>query len=108
MQKIKGYITAAGLLCLFGYLGYKVINRVNTNHLLETKAEHVKAVIINKKNYMGNSPVSHEYSYSYTFTVNGKNYEGNSHDSNLKIGDSVEVEFVKNSPDLNKPLHPAE
>lgn len=105
MQKIKGYITVAGLLWLFGYIGYKIIQRVTTDRLLKTEAVHVKAIVINKKNYMGNSPVSHEYSFSYEFTVGGKHYEGNSHDSNLKIGDSVEVTYVKDSPELNKPLH---
>ncbi len=53
---------------------------------------------------MGNSPVSHEYTYSYQFIVNGKAYTGNSHDSKLRIGDSVEIEYAKSAPSHNRTL----
>ena len=65
MKKIKGLITIVCLLCLFGYIGYQIINRTFTNHLLMTEGVYIKAVIIDEKNFMGNSPVSHEYCYSY-------------------------------------------
>ena len=67
---------------------------------------HIKAVIIDEKNYLGNNPVKPVYSYSYRFTIGGITYTNDSHNTNLKVGDSIEVEYVKNSPSLNKPLNP--
>jgi len=107
MKKAKNILSIVILLVIFGYAGYKIlIGRFITNYLLKTDAVYTKAVIIDDKNYMGNR--SSIYAYSYMFTISGKIYTNNSHDSNLKIGDSVEVEYVKNWPSLNKPLHPKE
>ncbi|WP_157580911.1 hypothetical protein [Segetibacter koreensis] len=76
-----------------------------TNSLLKENAGQTKAVIINERNYMGNQPVHPKFSYSYEFTISGKKYTGNSHDTTLTIGDTVEVEYDKDMPSINKPLH---
>jgi len=36
---------------------------------------------------------------------NGKSYEGNAADRTLRIGDSVDVEYVKGFPSLNRAVH---
>lgn len=64
----------------------------------------LKAVIIEERNYMGNH--SSGFSYSYSFTVNSKTYTGHSHNPVLIIGDTIEIEYDKNNPVFNKPLHP--
>lgn len=51
---------------------------------------------------MGNSPVSHDGSYSYLFYVNGEAYKNGSKDPKLQIGDSTDVGYVKYWPDLNR------
>ena len=61
-----------------------------------------EAIIINERNYYPNSPVSHEFSYSYKFKVNDKSYYGDSHDSDFTIGETVMIEYVPFYPDFNK------
>jgi hypothetical protein len=61
-----------------------------------------KAVIINKKNFFGNSPVSRQFAYSYQFSVQGQRYEGNSRDSDLQVGDSILIEYAPSNPAYNQ------
>lgn len=105
MNKVKNIISVIVVIAVVGLLSYKVIVRVLTNHLLKTDAKYMKAVIIDEKNNYGNSPVSHEGAYSYRFTVDGKIYTNSSLDSRLKVGDSIEIEYVKSFPSLNRPVH---
>lgn len=93
-------------LALFGGLVYKIGKHVVRDHLLKTKAVHIKGVIIDDKNYSRNSPVTHPFTYSYRFLVDGRSYENNSYDPSLRVGDSVEVEYVKGWPSLNRAVHP--
>jgi len=55
---------------------------------------------------MGNQKAKPQFSYSYEFTVGGKKYTGNSHDIALRVGDTVEVEYDKEYPNINRPLNP--
>lgn len=105
---IKRVLATIILIWVFGSLGYKIGKRVITDNLIKNNSVHIKAVIIEDKNYMPNQPVHPEFSYSYQFIVNGKHYTNNSHDISLKVGDSVEVEYVKDWPFLNRPLHPTD
>ena len=57
---------------------------------------------------MANQPVAPKFSYSYQFVVKGEKYTGNAHNTGLKVGDTVEVEYNKDHPNINKPLHPKE
>lgn len=68
------------------------------NYLLDKNPTITKAVIVNEENYLGNSPVSHTFSYSYEFIANGKIYREDSRNEKLKIGDSVLVEYVNSFP----------
>jgi len=86
----------------------QVTKRALTDHMLGNNAQHTKAIIIDEKNYEPNQPVKAEFSYSYMFIANGKQYTGNSHNTKLSIGDTVEVEYVKSWPSLNRPLHPTD
>lgn len=62
-----------------------------------------KAVIINEKNYLPNSPVSHAFSYSYHFMVNGKDFNGDSGRPGLQIGDTIDIAYLKTNPNVNWP-----
>lgn len=55
------------------------------------------------KNYLGNSPVSHEYTYSYQFNADGKLYTGDSNDPKLVVGDTINVRYVIGWPSINDP-----
>ena len=108
MNKIKNIAWIILGFAVIGFFIYKVAKRSHTDHLLKNNAQSTKAVIIDERNYMGNQPVKPKFSYSYQFEINGEKYTGNAHDTSLKIGDTIEVEYVKDSPSLNKPLHPKE
>ena len=108
MDKVKNIAWIILGIAIIGFFIYKVASRPVTDHVLATNAQHIKAVIIDEKNYMGNQPVKPKFSYSYQFVINGKKYTGNAHDTSLKVGDSVEVEYNKEDPSINKPLNPKE
>ena len=108
INKIKNYFWIVFAISLFGYLISKIIRNSFTDSIIGNNPQTTKAIIINDKNYEPNSPVGAEFTYSYQFIVNGKSYEGNSHDQTLRIGDTVEVQFNKEYPNINKPLHPKE
>jgi hypothetical protein len=105
MSKFKNVSLAVFAFLLVASLVYKIFKRSLTDHLLKTDAQHIKAVIIDERNYAPNDPVKPEFSYSYMFIINGKAYTNNAHDASLKIGDSIEVIYVKNWPSLNRALH---
>lgn len=107
MNNFKGILITIAVFFVIGSVVYKVIHRAMTDHMLKTDSTIIKAVVIGEKNYETNDPVKPEYALSYMFVVNGKEYKNNTHDKNLKIGDSVEIEYVKGSPGMNKPLHPS-
>jgi hypothetical protein len=76
-----------------------------SNNIKSNNSIHVKAIIIDERNYMGNQNVKPQFSYSYEFTVNGEKYTGNSHDTTLKVGDTIAVEYDKNQPSISRPIN---
>jgi hypothetical protein len=102
-NKIKDYTWIAIVFILFGYLFYKIAVNSFTDHFLGDDIRVIKAVIIDDKKYLPNQPVKSEFTYSYQFTVNGQRCTGNSHDTTLMVGDSIDVKFNKNHPSINKP-----
>lgn len=80
------------------------VRGMSRNNALEGKTKEIRAVVIDKRNYFGNSPVSQEFSYSYKFSINNKAYEGNTRDSNLLIGDSITIRYALENPEYNEPL----
>jgi len=106
MKKISNlFWILLGLSC-FCYFIFLIGKRFLTDRISKSDIIYTKAVIINEKNFMGNR--SERFAYSYQFLINGEKYTGDSHDENLKVGDTVQIEYDKNHPILNKPLHPKE
>lgn len=91
---------------VIGFFLFKVFRKMYVNDVLDNKATIVKAIIIYEKNYMGNQPVNPKFSYSYQFKIEGKKYTGNVHDNSLIVGDTIEVLYDRNNPNINKPLNP--
>jgi len=108
MKKIKDIAWVVVGIAFICFFTYKVAFRVLRDHLLKNNSQTTKAVIINEKNYEVNQPVKPEFSYSYQFEINGRKYFGNAHDPSLRIGDTIEIEYVKDYPRMSKPLHPKE
>ncbi len=108
MGKVKNIAWIAIGILIVGYVIYKIAVNSFTDHFLGNNPQRTKAVIIDHRNYMPNQPVKAEFSYSYQFMVKGEKYTGNSHYTTVKVGDSVEVEYNKDHPNINKPLNPKE
>ncbi|MBB5644212.1 hypothetical protein [Pedobacter cryoconitis] len=108
MKKVKNIVWIVIGILIVGYVIYKIAVNSFTDSLLGNNPQRAKAVIIDHRNYMPNQPVKAEFSYSYQFMVNGEKYIGNSHDITVKVGDSVEIEYNKEHPNVNKPLNPKE
>lgn len=97
-----------GLIMLVGITGFWLktcIENTTTNGALEGKTLQARAIVIDKKNYFGNSPVSRQFSYSYRFFIKGKTYEGNTKDPDFRVGDSLTVKYVSAKPEYSEPLN---
>jgi hypothetical protein len=105
MNKIKNIFWLTLACAFMVFFLYKVARRALTDHLLKNNANYAKAVIIDEKNYMPNQDVKPQFTYSYEFKFDGKKYTGNSHDTTVKIGDTIKVKFYKDLPSLNVPLY---
>ena len=104
MKKFRTYFGGFLIIALIGYWAWIFITRQVKGHLLKNNSKVIKAVIINHRNDMGNSPVSHQYSYSYKFEVNGESYIGDSLDPKFDIGDTILVRYANDYPVFNEPL----
>jgi len=108
MNKIKDIFWLTVGAAVFGSFIYVMGKRFLINHIPKDNIRYVKAVIINVKNWDPNDRVHSDYHYSYSFTVDGKTYVNDSNDPSFKVGDSIEIEYNKNYPSLNKPVDPKE
>jgi len=107
-NKVKNIAWIVLGILILGYAGYKIAVNSFTRHFLGINPQQTKAVIIAHRNYMPNQPIKAEFSYSYQFIVNGQKYTGNSHDTSVNVGDTVEIEYNKDHPNVNRPLNPKE
>ena len=105
MKKLKGVFWFLVALGFVSFFVFKIGERAFTNQLLKRNGQIIEAVIINKRNYNGNDKVKPGFIYSYQFEVNGKKYTGNSHNKTVTVGDTIEIEYVKGLPILNRPLY---
>lgn len=100
LRKYYVLIFVFGIFCFWIFeIGYRNFK----SYFLVNNSIPCKAVIINEKNYYGNSPVSKEFSYSYSFEVEGTIYKGNSNESTYKLGDTILIEYVSFYPNFNRP-----
>lgn len=102
MKNVKKYISGIFFFFCLGIFVYEVANSTIRGYVLTDKSPKVKAFIINEKNYFGNTPVSHEFSYSYSFKIDDKIYKGDSMESKFNVGDSIIVRYLKSNPSLNE------
>ena len=93
------------VLSLFGYFVYVLGTGAIRQKKLKATSTTTYAVVINEKNYFGNSPVSHQFSYSFEFTVDGKKYTGNTLDYNCQVGDIIRIKYVPTNPTFNEKLN---
>ena len=75
------------------------------NYCISKAPVEVYGIIIDDKNYFGNSPVSKEFSYSYSFNIGCENYKGDSQNENFQIGDSIKIEYCVFFPYFNRTIN---
>jgi hypothetical protein len=85
-----------------GYILYVTGRKILTECLLRRDAIQTRAIIIDEENYIGSKPLSPNRSYSYCFYVNGESYTNDSKDPKLQVGDSIDIEYVRYWPSLNR------
>lgn len=108
-KKISDYFWSLATIVVILYVTFKFGYAILNNNLVDEKAIHITAVVIDEENYYPNQHIApYRFSYSYEFEVGGKKYKGNSHDESLMVGDSVEVKYYEHCPYFNKPVHPKE
>ncbi|WP_157962936.1 hypothetical protein [Chitinophaga deserti] len=100
--KLKHIVSFLLFLFILGSLLFNIGKHQIAKYFLKGDVLYTRGVIIDEKNFSGNSPVSQEFSYSYVVIVNGKRYKNNSHDPKYKVGDSVEVKYSKVWPGFNR------
>ncbi|BDC99257.1 hypothetical protein PEPS_15380 [Persicobacter psychrovividus] len=71
-------------------------------YLLDHYAIEIPARVINEKNFWGNSPVSHTFSYSYEFSVDGKRFKADSRNKTLKVGNHITIEYLPAYPTFSR------
>jgi hypothetical protein len=92
-----------GVIIFFLYDCSKLlIVSVQKKNAFSKETIKTKAVVINKKNFFGNNPVTQAFAYSYKFEVNGIQYEGNTWDSDYRVGDSVLIEYSPENPEFHR------
>jgi hypothetical protein len=89
------------IIVVYFFIGI-VLRGIIKNHLINSSPTTTTAVIVDEVNYWGNSPVSHTFSYSYEYIVDENIYRVDSRNENLKIGDSVIIEFVNFYPKFSR------
>jgi len=104
LKKTITYIRLGILLLSLGYFAYTVFWNNIKHSKLTTMSPRIEAVIINEKNFFGNSPVSHDFSYSYRFKIDGKVYKGDSMNSKYGIGEVILVRYDQSDPNINEPV----
>ena len=99
---IKKYYVLSVIFIVILFFPSLFIYRNVKTYCINNYNQEVKAVLVDERNYFGNSPVLHEYSYSYSFFIEKENYKGNSFNSALSVGDSITIEYCKFFPNFNR------
>ena len=87
-----------------GYSAFLLTKGAAEQEQLNTQSVVKQAVVIDEKNYFGNSPVSHQFAYSFEFATDGKKYTGNTRDSRCRVGDVIKIKYVPANPSFNAKL----
>lgn len=102
MQKLKSklillfYFFIFLLFCLYVFR-YKIYN-----YLLDGNSVEIEAIIIDHKNILSKSAIDPEFTYSYSFFVNGDKYTGDSKNQKYKVGNKINVEYCPYWPQVNR------
>jgi hypothetical protein len=104
IKKIKDYwilILVALVILYFPFIFLKTIVR---DYVLNNHSKITKGVVIDERNYIWNDKVNHSFTYSYKFILKNSKYKGDSNKKNMRVGDSILIEYYPVFPSLNRLL----
>ena len=90
------------LLAVPSYFIYILGQELIRSRRLDSSGIIARALVIDDKNYWGNSPVSRTYSCSYSFEVEGKKYIGDTRTTECRPDQIVSIEYVPDCPRFNR------
>ncbi|NQX56908.1 hypothetical protein HQN86_25040 [Pedobacter panaciterrae] len=99
-KKIKSILGFTLFIGCF-YMLLKECNRRDS--LSNSRTKTVKAIVTSKEHILPNSKVTFPFTYGYEFYVDGKKYEGNTHDEKYLPGEYIVIEYVDGKPEYNSP-----
>ncbi|CAA9196815.1 hypothetical protein FLA105534_01330 [Flavobacterium bizetiae] len=107
-EKLKAWLFLIGLAIM---VSYTFLKHPIQDSLLLKNGKTIRAVIINERGYNGKGGfISKEENgdpivYKYRFTINGKEYTGDSQSTKFSIGDSIDVLYLESFPSVNRPTY---
>ena len=101
-RDLKGLIAILIVIGSVLYIPYDLFMAYRKNNIPQDKIVHTKAVIIDEENYFPNDQVEFRYTYSYEFKVDGKIYKGDSNNMTVHVGDTIDIIYNKNNPNINR------
>lgn len=105
-NKVYNYISRFFIICIVVYLFALIFKWFIIDFVLQKHASIKKGVIINEENIYPNQNISpRDFSYSYSFYVNNKEYKGDSQSNKFSVGDSIEVFYLEYCPSINRPAY---
>ena len=94
----KNKISLIFFLVLIAWFVYTGAKKTKTNNDLYKKGEIAKAVVIDKRK-VGGKGIER---VSYSFSFNGQRYEGWVDDDYYEVGDTIQILFLKENPEINE------
>jgi hypothetical protein len=101
-RKIRNFFLITIVLIPFLYVALNIIKWPIFNILIDKYGVNTKGIIVNEKNISGKGVITKMYTYNYEFEADGEKYYGDSKNSNYKIGNTVEVEYLIFFPKINR------
>lgn len=104
IKKIKDYWILILVALVVIYLPFIFLKTIVRDYVLNNHSKIIKGVVINERNYLPYDKVNHSYTYSYEFILKNTKYKGDSNKKNMRVGDSILVEYYPIFPSFNRLL----
>jgi uncharacterized protein YneF (UPF0154 family) len=98
MKELKKVIAIILFIAICCWLVYKSFEQTLLNSRLKSENNKIRAVVTNKYKVGSKGTIQIDYS----FTLSGKIYSGQATNKRHNIGDSLDILYLKENPELNK------
>jgi hypothetical protein len=98
MKEFKKIIAIILFIAICCWLFYESFEQTLLNRRLKSENNKVRSVVTNRYKVGAKGTIQIDYS----FTLNGKIYIGQATNERFNIGDSLDVLYLKENPELNR------